>query len=77
MALAPHLGGPEAYRRRSACKLAVGQRRHLREVLAETTEVSAGLDAEALDALFDPAGYLGAAGKMIGRVLAAHKLKIS
>lgn len=76
MALTPLLGGPDAYRLvEAACKEAISQRRHLREVLGENPAVSAVLDAKALDALFDPARYLGAAGEMIDRVLAAHKMK--
>ena len=74
MALVAHVGGPEAHGLvETACKQAIGQRRHLREVLAEIPRVSAVLDAKALDALFDPAKYLGAAGEMIDRVLAAHR----
>ena len=43
--------------------------------MGENPAVSGALDVKALDALFNPAQYLGAAGEMIDRVLAAHKMK--
>jgi len=56
----------------SACKRSQVQRRHLRDVLAETAEVTQNLTMKDLNSLFDPAGYLGASGEFIDRVLAAH-----
>ena len=53
----------------AACKRAVQQGRHLRDVLAEEPAVKKELSAEALAALFEPGNYLGVADRLIGRVL--------
>ncbi len=71
MALAPHLGRLPAHDLvEQACRRAVSERRHLREVLAEQPLVRKHLDAAALQRLFDPAHYLGCAEALVRRVLA-------
>lgn len=72
MALAPALGRDVAHAIVSAAsRAAAAQGRHLRDVLAGDARVTAVLDATALDALFDPAGYLGSTQRYIDAVLAA------
>jgi 3-carboxy-cis,cis-muconate cycloisomerase len=69
-ALAPALGKSKAKSfMEAACKRAVAEKRHLREVLRDAPE-AAGLD---LDALFDPATYLGASDVFIDRILALYE----
>jgi 3-carboxy-cis,cis-muconate cycloisomerase len=69
-ALAPTLGKSKAKSfMEAACKQAVAQKRHLREVLRDAQEAT-GLD---LDALFDPATYLGASDVFIDRILALYE----
>jgi 3-carboxy-cis,cis-muconate cycloisomerase len=68
-ALAPTLGKAKAKAfMEAACKRAVAQQRHLRDLLREAPEA----DALDLDALFDPATYLGANDLFIDRVLALY-----
>jgi 3-carboxy-cis,cis-muconate cycloisomerase len=69
-ALAPALGKSKAKSfMEVACKRAVAEKRHLREALRDAPE-AAGLD---LDALFDPATYLGASDVFIDRILALYE----
>jgi 3-carboxy-cis,cis-muconate cycloisomerase len=69
-ALAPALGKSKAKSfMEAACKRAVAEKRHLREALRDAPE-AAGLD---LDALFDPATYLGASDVFIDRILALYE----
>jgi 3-carboxy-cis,cis-muconate cycloisomerase len=69
-ALAPSLGKSKAKSfMEAACKQAVVQKRHLRDVLRDAPEAAA-LD---LDALFDPATYLGASDVFIDRILALYE----
>jgi len=69
-ALAPSLGKAKAKAfMETACKQAVAEKRHLREMLRDAPE-AAGLD---LDALFDPATYLGASDVFIDRILALYE----
>jgi 3-carboxy-cis,cis-muconate cycloisomerase len=69
-ALAPALGKSKAKSfMEAACKQAVAEKQHLREVLRDAPE-AAGLD---LDALFDPATYLGASDVFIDRILALYE----
>lgn len=71
MALAPTLGRDVAHQIvGAASRVAVAERRHLRDVLAADARVSAVLDGPALAALFDPARYLGATATLIDAVLA-------
>jgi 3-carboxy-cis,cis-muconate cycloisomerase len=68
--LAPALGKSKAKSfMEAACKQAVAQKRHLRDVLRGAPE-AAELD---LDALFDPATYLGASDVFIDRILALYE----
>lgn len=55
----------------AAARRAVGEHRHLREVLAEDPQVTAALDATQLDALFAADSWRGMANAWIDRVLAA------
>lgn len=69
-ALAPTLGKAKAKAfMESACRQAAAEKRHLRELLRETPEAQ-GLD---LDALFDPATYLGASDGFIDRILKLYE----
>jgi 3-carboxy-cis,cis-muconate cycloisomerase len=69
-ALAPTLGKAKAKSfMEKACKQAMAQKLHLREVLKAMPEAAA-LD---LDALFDPATYLGASDIFIDRILALYE----
>ncbi|MEO8509571.1 MAG: 3-carboxy-cis,cis-muconate cycloisomerase [Betaproteobacteria bacterium] len=71
MALAPTLGRDVAHALvAAAARDAIAQKRHLRDVLAARADVRAVLDDAALARLFDPAGYLGAAGVFIDRATA-------
>jgi 3-carboxy-cis,cis-muconate cycloisomerase len=57
----------------TACRRVQSEKRHLRAVLNEETEVTAILSPESIASLFEPANYLGSADKFIGAVLdAAH-----
>jgi 3-carboxy-cis,cis-muconate cycloisomerase len=74
MSLAPALGRDVAHQLVArACKQALEQHRHLREVLDEDPQVGKVLDRTALHALFEPAAYLGATDTFIDRVLARHQ----
>src|SRR5579871_2440903 len=74
MALGGALGRLEAHHLvEAACRRAVAEGRHLRDVLAQDGTVAAHLDAAALDRLFDPLNYLGATEALIDRVLAARR----
>jgi len=55
----------------AACRRAIVENRHLRDVLLEDAEVRRRLSAEDLARLFDPKNYLGSAAEMIDRVLKA------
>jgi 3-carboxy-cis,cis-muconate cycloisomerase len=69
-ALAPSLGKSKAKAfMEGACQLAIAQKRHLKEVLYNAPEAVA-LD---LEALFDPASYLGANDDFIYRILALYE----
>jgi 3-carboxy-cis,cis-muconate cycloisomerase len=50
-----------------------GSGRPLREVLLADPTVRARLDEDEVDRLLDPEGYLGAAGQLVDRALAAHR----
>jgi 3-carboxy-cis,cis-muconate cycloisomerase len=73
MALGERLGRLQAHERiAEASRRAAAEGRPLRSVLEEDPVVSAALDASALDRLFDPLGYAGAADAFIDRVLAGR-----
>jgi 3-carboxy-cis,cis-muconate cycloisomerase len=54
-----------------ACRRAQAERRHLREILSASAEVTAILDAQSLAQLFEPANYLGSAETFIESVVSA------
>ncbi len=53
----------------AACRQALAEKRHLKDLLREAPEAAA-LD---LDTLFDPATYLGASDAVIDRILALYE----
>ncbi|HKW55633.1 MAG TPA: 3-carboxy-cis,cis-muconate cycloisomerase, partial [Stellaceae bacterium] len=74
MALAPKLGRLAAHERvEAACKRALAEGRHLRDVLAEDDAVTAELGPDGLDRVLDPRHYLGSAAALIERALAARE----
>lgn len=74
MGLAPHMGRQQAHDLvYEACREALARKRTLFEVLDAAAPVRAVIDSAALRALCEPANYLGAAGAMVDRVLAARK----
>ncbi|WP_033291270.1 class-II fumarase/aspartase family protein [Amycolatopsis jejuensis] len=69
-ALAPLLGKVHAKEILGvASRRAIEERRPLSEILADTTEITAALDATTLKDLLDPTQYLGAAARMVDRAL--------
>ncbi|MBI4574113.1 MAG: 3-carboxy-cis,cis-muconate cycloisomerase [candidate division NC10 bacterium] len=74
LALGIKLGRLAAHERvEAACRRAVSEGRHLRQVLAEDPVVTAQLDTLDFDRLFDPQNYVGAATALVERVLAARR----
>lgn len=72
MKLAPTIGRMEAHHVvEAACKAAIAEKLHLKEALSRDTTVTAHLDDAALDALFEPMGYVGSSETFIDRALAA------
>jgi 3-carboxy-cis,cis-muconate cycloisomerase len=70
MGLAPSIGRNEAHDLvYDSCREAIEHDRPLYDVLMETPEVAGPLGAARLQALTDPANYLGAAQAMVDRVL--------
>ncbi len=70
MGLAPRLGRNEAHDVvYAACRTAADTGKSLAEVLAGMPEVSAHLDREAIGRLTSPSNYLGAAPRMVDRVV--------
>jgi 3-carboxy-cis,cis-muconate cycloisomerase len=73
VALGRHVGRQSAHELvERACRRAVEQVRHLRDVLAEDAQVRAHLSASDLEQLFDPSRYLGLAGAFVDRALGAR-----
>jgi 3-carboxy-cis,cis-muconate cycloisomerase len=73
MGLAPHIGRNEAHDLvYDACRAAIESDRPLYDVLIEMKEVAEPLGVDRLQALTDPANYLGAAQAMVDRVLAGR-----
>ncbi|MDE3136005.1 MAG: 3-carboxy-cis,cis-muconate cycloisomerase [Acidobacteriota bacterium] len=73
MVLGQKLGRLAAHDRvAAACKRALTEKQHLRDVLAGDTELAAHLRKAELDRLFDPVQYLGVTERLIDRVLEAH-----
>jgi len=52
-----------------ACRRAVAEKRHLREILGATSEVTGFLSDAELDRLFDPAAAIGLAATLVDRVV--------
>jgi 3-carboxy-cis,cis-muconate cycloisomerase len=74
MALAPYLSRLGAKKIvGQSCEIALKENKHLRDVLAKMPDVSKHLSKKELDALFDPANYLGLAGKIIDEALKKAK----
>ena len=74
MALAPHVGRPEAQRLvKTLCDRAVKLGVHLREVVLEDEQVLRILSFEEIDHALDPGAYLGSANVFIDRALAAYR----
>ncbi len=72
MGLAPHLGRSAAHDAvHHACDAALRERIPLAVALAREPAVTARLDAAAIAALTDPAGYLGSTAAFIDRALAS------
>lgn len=61
----------------TACRQAQFEKRHLRDVLAETSEVTALLNSARLASLFEPANYLGSGNTFIDSVLTAARQSLS
>ena len=55
------------------CREVVKTGRPLIDLLAENEEIKKHADRKTLEALVDPANYLGVAGEMVDRVLAMRK----
>jgi len=73
MGLAPALGRQVAHDLvYDACRLAAQQKQTLAQVLIKDPAVSAKLSVQAIEALCDPANYLGAASQMVDRTRAWH-----
>jgi 3-carboxy-cis,cis-muconate cycloisomerase len=74
MGLGPYLGRQRAHDLvYDICRKVIATGRSFLDLLAEDGEISAHLDRVALAKLVDPANYLGLAGEMVDRVLAARK----
>lgn len=73
MALAPAIGRDAAHALvASACRRAVAEHRHLRDILEAERGVTEVLDRERIENLFDPAGYVGASGAYVERALVRY-----
>jgi 3-carboxy-cis,cis-muconate cycloisomerase len=71
MGLAPHLGRNQAHDVvYEACARCADDKLTLREVLLADERISANLSPAQIDAMLDPARYLGSAPAMVDRVLA-------
>ena len=71
MGMAPHLGRQVAHDVvYDACRVAAQHKRKLADVLKEDATVSAKLTAQQIEALCDPANYLGSAPRMVDRTRA-------
>jgi 3-carboxy-cis,cis-muconate cycloisomerase len=71
-ALAEKIGKADAHHLvEAASKKAVADRKHLRDVLVNDSNVTAQLDAENISALFEPMAYQGASQALIDRLLAS------
>ena len=74
MALAAHMGRPEAYRIvQAVCNQVAGSAKNLRQAAMEDAQVRAALSSEEIDNALDPARYLGSSDTFIDRALAAYR----
>ncbi len=72
MALAERIGKLAAHHLiEAASRRAVERKQHLREALKADPQVTAHLDPDRLDALFQPSGYQGISQQLIDRLLAS------
>ena len=73
MALAPHIGRPEAQRIvRATCDQAVKSGVDLRQAAVADMQMRAVLSPEEIDKALDPGGYLGSTDAFIDRALASY-----
>jgi 3-carboxy-cis,cis-muconate cycloisomerase len=74
IALAPHLGRPEAQQVvQAACNRALSTGATLSKAALEDPQIRVVLSPEAIGRALDPAGYSGSSGVMIDRALAAYR----
>lgn len=74
MALAPHIGRPEAQRLvRAACDHAVRSGEDLRQAALKDTQVRSFLSPQEIDHALDPGKYLGSTNTFIDRALEAYR----
>ena len=72
MALAEKLGKSDAHHLvEAASKKAVAGKKHLRDILADDSQVTALLGGDGLARLFEPMAYQGASQALIDRLLAS------
>lgn len=77
MALAPKIGRDTAHSLvAGACRRSAAEGIHLRDILHAEPDVSAVLDRNAIDRLFDPAGYLGESDAYIERALVRYPASV-
>jgi 3-carboxy-cis,cis-muconate cycloisomerase len=73
MALAPTIGRDAAHALVArACRRALSENGHLRDILVSEPDVVQHLGRERIDALFDPGCCLGEGSALIERALARH-----
>ncbi len=74
MALAPHVGKPEAQHIvQATCEQAIKSGIDLRQVAIENAQVCAVLSPQEIDQALDPAAYLGSTDAFISRALEAYR----
>jgi 3-carboxy-cis,cis-muconate cycloisomerase len=75
MALAPHVGRPEAQRIvKALCDRAISSGIHLRQSALEDVQVPTLLSLEEIDKALDPGEYLGSTNIFIDRALASYRV---
>lgn len=76
MALAPHIGRPEAQRiAQVVCDRAIESKQDVRQVALEDEQVKANLSPTEIDQTLDPTKYLGSTDILIDRALSAYHEK--
>ncbi len=74
MALAPHIGRPEAYRIvQAVCNAVIKSEGDLYQAALEDTQIRAVLSPEEIDRAFEPTEYLGSTDAFIERTLASYR----